>query len=114
MEVIGTSPIGRVNQSNSQMLIMGEMRTASKYITQVPQMDGMMVFATSGFRSSVAGQFAQVIFVLVVLEEKYFHDNYITANPTTDVSVSTTTPNDTDGDKDPDAGKESFYLISSS
>ena len=33
------------------------------------------------------------------------------AHPTTDIGLSTTTPNNTDEDKDPDAGKESFHLI---
>ena len=109
MEACGTSPIGRVD---SQTIMA--MKTASKYIILVLTMDGMTILAFVDVNSSAAGEFVQVVCTLVVLEEKYFHNNYITANPTTDVSVSTTTPNNTDEDKGPGAGKGCLHLILSS
>ena len=57
MGVTGTLIIGQVNQSNSQ--ISGTM-TVSKYIMNLPQMDGMTIFAIADICSSAAGEFVQV------------------------------------------------------
>ena len=65
MEACGTSPIGRVDQTNSQTIMA--MRTASKYIILVPTMDGMTILAFVAVRSSAAGEFVQVVCALVVL-----------------------------------------------
>ena len=72
MEACGTSPIGRVNQTNSQMLVttMGfSTMTAFKYIMEMlPQMDGMTIGAIDTTITSAAGEFVQVTFSQLALE----------------------------------------------
>ena len=71
----------------------------------LPQMDGMTICAVVCIRTSAAGESAQVIFALIVLEE------YIcktAAHPTTDVGLSTTALKNTDEEKDPGTGKNNL------